>query len=74
MPNLLDVFSDDAFSLVALTDSLSKIDHVPGQAGELGSVLKLASSIANLPLKKWLGSKLPVASLVSSFCFLSVKR
>jgi hypothetical protein len=35
MSNLLDVFSDDAFSLVGLTDSISKIDHVPGQAGEL---------------------------------------
>jgi hypothetical protein len=35
MSNLLDVFSDDAFSLVALTDSISKIDHVPGQAGAL---------------------------------------
>lgn len=38
MSNLLDVFSDDAFSLVALTDAISKIDHVPGQAGELAFV------------------------------------
>ncbi|HEY5225384.1 MAG TPA: major capsid protein [Methylovirgula sp.] len=33
MENLVDIFSDDAFSMIALTDALSKIDHVPGQAG-----------------------------------------
>lgn len=33
MNNLIDIFSGDAFSMEALTDSLSKIDHVPGQAG-----------------------------------------
>jgi hypothetical protein len=36
MPNnLLDVFSDDAFSMVSLTDAINSIDHVPGLAGEL---------------------------------------
>jgi Phage major capsid protein E len=35
MSNLLDVFSDDAFGLVALTDAINKIDHVPGRAGAL---------------------------------------
>lgn len=34
MSNLLDIFSDDAFSLVALTESINNIDHVPGLAGE----------------------------------------
>lgn len=33
MDNMIDIFSGDAFSLEALTDALSKIDHVPGQAG-----------------------------------------
>jgi hypothetical protein len=33
MDNLIDIFSGDAFTLEALTDALSKIDHVPGQAG-----------------------------------------
>jgi hypothetical protein len=33
MNNLIDVFSGDAFSMEVLTDSLSRIDHVPGQAG-----------------------------------------
>jgi Phage major capsid protein E len=33
--NFADVFSDDAFSLVSLTDAVNKIDHVPGRAGEL---------------------------------------
>lgn len=33
MDNMIDIFSGDAFTMEALTDSLSKIDHVPGQAG-----------------------------------------
>jgi hypothetical protein len=33
--NLLDIFNDDAFTLVSLTDAINKIDHVPGQAGAL---------------------------------------
>ena len=33
MDNLIDIFSDNAFSMVALTEAISRIDHVPGQAG-----------------------------------------
>ena len=33
--NFIDIFSDDAFSITSLTDAVSKIDHVPGQAGAL---------------------------------------
>lgn len=33
MDNLVDIFSGDAFTMGALTNALSKIDHVPGQAG-----------------------------------------
>ena len=36
MPNnLLDIFLDDAFSNVSLTNSLANVDHCPGQAGAL---------------------------------------
>lgn len=38
MSNLLDVFSDDAFGLIALTEAINHIDHVPGRAGELAFV------------------------------------
>lgn len=33
--NFVDIFSDNAFSVESLTDAISKIDHVPGQAGAL---------------------------------------
>ncbi len=33
--NLADIFNDDAFGLISLTDAINKIDHVPGRAGEL---------------------------------------
>lgn len=36
--NLLDVFSDDAFSTLSLTDAFNNVDHVPGRAGELAFV------------------------------------
>lgn len=32
---IIDIFNDDAFSLVQLTAAINKIDHVPGRAGEL---------------------------------------
>ena len=35
MDNILDIFGDDAFSIVSLTNAISNIDHVPGQAGSL---------------------------------------
>jgi hypothetical protein len=39
MPDLsLDVFNDDAFSLVSLTAAINNIDHVPGRAGDLAFV------------------------------------
>lgn len=32
---LTDIFNDDAFSLVKLTETINNIDYVPGRAGEL---------------------------------------
>lgn len=32
---LIDIFNDDAFSLVQLTAAINKIDHIPARAGEL---------------------------------------
>jgi Phage major capsid protein E len=36
MNNILDVFNDDAFSVVNLTDGINKLKFVPGRIGELG--------------------------------------
>lgn len=33
MENLLDIFNDDAFGVVSLTDAINKIPFVPGRAG-----------------------------------------
>jgi hypothetical protein len=33
--NFIDIFNDDAFSIDSLTDAVSLIDHIPGQAGAL---------------------------------------
>lgn len=33
---MLDVFNDDAFSVVSLTDSVNKLKFVPGRIGQLG--------------------------------------
>jgi hypothetical protein len=33
--NFLDIFNDDAFSLVSLTATINNVDHVPGRAGAL---------------------------------------
>jgi hypothetical protein len=32
---MLDIFNNDAFSLISLTNAVNKIDHIPGRAGEL---------------------------------------
>jgi len=32
---MLDIFNNDAFSLISLTAAINKIDHIPGRAGEL---------------------------------------
>lgn len=34
--NVFDIFNDDAFSLVSLTDSINKVPFVPGRLGQLG--------------------------------------
>lgn len=34
MPTL-DIFNNDAFSVVSLTDAINKLPYVPGQAGRL---------------------------------------
>ena len=31
----MDIFNDDAFSLISMTAAISEIDHVPGRAGEM---------------------------------------
>jgi hypothetical protein len=36
MGNVFDVFNDDAFSVVSLTDSINKVPFVPGRLGRLG--------------------------------------
>ena len=36
MERILDVFSNDAFNFVTLTDSINKIPFVPGRLGALG--------------------------------------
>jgi len=33
--NFLDIFNDDAFSMLSLTAAINNIDHVPGRAGDL---------------------------------------
>jgi hypothetical protein len=35
MENFMDIFNDDAFSLISLTAAINNVDHVPGRAGEL---------------------------------------
>lgn len=32
---LVDIFSDDAFSLISMTAAINEVDHVPGRAGQL---------------------------------------
>src|SRR5574341_2351871 len=36
MPDVLDVFKTDAFSVIAMTEAINKIPHLPGRIGELG--------------------------------------
>jgi hypothetical protein len=36
MENILDVFNDDAFSVVNLTDGINKLKYVPGRIGQMG--------------------------------------
>jgi len=36
MNNILDVFNEDAFSVVNLTDGINKLKFVPGRIGEMG--------------------------------------
>ena len=35
MPEILDVFRDDAFSVRSLTATINQVDHIPSRAGEL---------------------------------------
>lgn len=35
---LIDVFADDAFGVVSLTNTINEIDHIPGRAGALAFV------------------------------------
>lgn len=35
MPQTLNIFQDDAFGLISLTQEINNVDHVPGRAGEL---------------------------------------
>lgn len=35
MPNIIDIFNDDAFSTSTLTDSINNLEHVPGRAGQV---------------------------------------
>jgi hypothetical protein len=34
--NVFDIFNDDAFSLVSLTDSINQVPFIPGRLGQLG--------------------------------------
>lgn len=36
--HMLDIFNNDAFSVIALTAAINEMDHVPGRAGELAFV------------------------------------
>jgi hypothetical protein len=35
VPQTLNIFQDDAFGLVSLTQEINNVDHVPGRAGEM---------------------------------------
>lgn len=58
---MLDVFSEDAFGVVSLTDAINKIKFVPGRLGQLG--LFAESSVATLSIA--LESRDGVLSLIS---------
>jgi len=45
---MLDIFNDDAFGVVALTDAVNEVAHRPGRLGELG--LFSTSSVATLTI------------------------
>jgi hypothetical protein len=34
----MDIFNDDAFSLISMTAAINEVDHVPGRAGEMAFV------------------------------------
>jgi hypothetical protein len=36
MDNILDIFNDDAFSTVKLTDAINEVEYAPGRLGEMG--------------------------------------
>ncbi len=59
----MDIFNDDAFSLVSLTSMINNIDYVPGRAGELAFV-GTGQGVATLSVA--IESKSETLSLIST--------
>ena len=55
MPTL-DIFNNDAFSVVSLTDAINKLPYVPGQAGRLGLFEESGVSTTTIMLEEIDGS------------------
>jgi hypothetical protein len=54
MPEILDIFNNDAFSVITLTDKINKQELTPGRLGELGlfSVKRITTTAVGLELQE----------------------
>lgn len=54
----LDIFNDEAFSLIALTNFINKQDHVPGRAGELAFRGNSTPILTDKVAQEWISQSL----------------
>ncbi|MDX9689792.1 MAG: major capsid protein [Alphaproteobacteria bacterium] len=53
---MLDIFSNDAFSVTSLTDAINKMPYLPGQAGQLGLFKESGVSTTSVMIEEKEGS------------------
>lgn len=55
MEPIFDIFSNDAFSMVSLTDSINRLPFVPGRLGEMGLFTEQGISTTKVALEEQFG-------------------
>ncbi|MEM9681645.1 MAG: major capsid protein [Pseudomonadota bacterium] len=49
---MLDIFNQDAFSVISLTDAINKVKYVPGRIGELGLFSPSGVSVTTIAIEE----------------------
>jgi hypothetical protein len=56
MPDILDIFNDDAFGVVSLTAAINKAPFVPGQIGASGIFAEEGVDVTTIAIESWTAS------------------